>query len=54
MSRESQGRMLHVYRQTGFYFFIVIWIIVHALSMNCVAGDGEGVEYYKMISTIGI
>jgi len=52
MNHEGQGRMKHVYRQTGFHFIVVLSVIVHAMCMNCLAGNEEGVEHYKMISTV--
>ena len=52
MNHVSQGRMINVYRRAGVCFFLAVCVVVHALCVNCVAGDIEGVEHYKMISTV--
>lgn len=52
MNHERQGRMMRVYRQNGFQFFIVLCVILHAVCMNCVAASEEGVQHFKMISTV--
>jgi len=52
MSQESQGRMMHVCCQVGPRFIIILSVIVLVMSMNCLAGNDEGMEYYKMISTV--
>ncbi|OHB76539.1 MAG: hypothetical protein A2Z25_21350 [Planctomycetes bacterium RBG_16_55_9] len=52
MNYVGQGRMTCVYRRTGLPFFVVMSVVVHALCMSCVAGNVEGVDYFKMISTL--
>jgi len=52
MNHVGQGRMMYVYRRTGFHFFIIMSIIVHAICVNCIAGDVGGVDHFKMISTL--
>ena len=52
MIQESQGRILNIFRRNGFCVFMIIGVIIHTMCMNGIAGDTEGVEYYKMISTV--
>lgn len=52
MNHESQGRMIDVYRWTGLTFLIAVSFAIHAMCVNCAAGEVEGVEHYKMISTV--
>jgi hypothetical protein len=52
MNHEGKDRMMHFYRRAGLRFFIVLCVFVHVMCMNCLAGNNEGVEYYKMISTV--
>ena len=52
MIHVSQGRMTSICRRTGFHFFIIVSVVVHTMCMNCIAGDAEGMEHYKMISTV--
>ncbi|MFC1636662.1 hypothetical protein ACFL5Z_17680 [Planctomycetota bacterium] len=52
MNHVSQGRMKNVYRRTGVSLLIALSVIVHAMCVNCVAGNEEGVEHFKMISTV--
>lgn len=52
MNHVDQGRIVNIYRRTGLLFLMVLSMIVCTMCVNCVAGDEEGVEYYKMISTL--
>lgn len=52
MNQESRGRMTRVYRQMGYRFLITLSVVVLVMSMDCLAGSGGGMEYYKMISTV--
>jgi len=52
MSQESQGKMRHVSCQAGPGFLITLSVIVLVMSMNGLAGNDEGMEYYKKISTV--
>jgi len=52
MVHVSQGRMMSICRRTGFHFLIIVSVVVHTVCMNCMAGDAEAMEHYKMISTV--
>lgn len=52
MNQESRGRMTRVYRQMGYRFLITLSVVILVMSMDCLAGSGGGMEYYKMISTV--
>lgn len=52
MYHGCKGRMTKVNRRVGLQLFIILSVIVHVMSMNCLAGNDEGVIYYKMISTV--
>lgn len=52
MSHASQGRMMCVCRQSSLHCLVVAIAVVHMLCVSCVAGGVEGVDHYKMISTV--
>ena len=52
MNYLNQDRMLTVCRRAALPFLIVLSVIVHSMCMNCIAADVDGVDHFKMISTL--